>query len=207
MSFVVGLTGGIGSGKSAVAECFAARGVPLVDSDVIARELTVADGAAIPAIRKAFGEGVFAADGALDRTVMRAIVFADRGARARLERILHPLIRAQSDARCAAAASAAYVVVVVPLLVESGLWQDRVDRVLVVDCAETTQIARVIARSGLSADEVRAIIKAQAPRARRLASADDVLHNDGDLSEIDPRVGTLHQRYLELAGVKLAEQR
>lgn len=208
MSFVVGLTGGIGSGKSAVGECFVRRGVPLIDTDLIARELTAAGGAALPAIRKAFGDGILAADGTLDRAAMRAMVFSDRGARARLERILHPLIRAESDSRCAAAAAGApYVVVAVPLLVESGMWQNRVDRVLVVDCAETTQLARVMKRSGLSADEVRAIISAQAPRARRLAAADDVLHNDGDLAEIDPRVGTLHQRYLELSGVKLAERR
>lgn len=207
MSFVVGLTGGIGSGKTAVTRCFADLGVPQVDTDVIAHALTAADGAAMPAIRAAFGDGVVQADGALDRAAMRRIVFADRGARARLEAILHPRIRAESSARIAAAGDVPYLLLVVPLLVESGGWRSRVDRVLVVDCAEETQIARVIARNGLSADEVRAIIAAQASRARRLAAADDVLHNDGDLGEIAPRVATLHRRYLELAGAKLAAQR
>ncbi|MRD72368.1 dephospho-CoA kinase [Rhodocyclus tenuis] len=207
MSFIVGLTGGIGSGKSAVADCFAARGVPIIDTDLIAHALTAADGAAMPAIVRAFGESVVRADGALDRPAMRALVFADRAARARLEAILHPLIRAESDARCAAETQAPYLIVVVPLLVESGVWQRRVDRVLLVDCEEVTQIRRVVARSHLSPDEVRAIIAAQASRARRLAAADDVLHNDGDLAEIDPRVETLHQRFLEVAGAKLAAQR
>lgn len=207
MSFVVGLTGGIGSGKSAVTRCFADLGVPQVDTDVIAHSLTGADGAAMPAIRAAFGEAVVQADGALDRAAMRRIIFADRGARARLESILHPRIRAESTAQVAAHGDVPYLLLVVPLLVESGGWNSRVDRVLVVDCAEETQIARVIARNGLSADEVRAIIAAQASRARRLAAADDVLHNDGDLAEITPRVATLHRRYLELAGAKLAAQR
>jgi len=207
MSFVVGLTGGIGSGKSAVTRCFADLGVPQVDTDEIAHSLTAAGGAAMPAICAAFGDGVVQADGALDRAAMRRIVFADRGARARLESILHPRIRAESSARITAAGDVPYLLLVVPLLVESGGWRSRVDRVLVVDCAEETQIARVIARNGFSADEVRAIIAAQASRARRLAAADDVLHNDGDLGEIAPRVNTLHRRYLELAGAKLAAQR
>jgi len=207
MSFVVGLTGGIGSGKSAVTRCFADLGVPQVDTDEIAHSLTAAGGAAMPAIRAAFGDGVVQADGALDRAAMRRIVFADRGARARLESVLHPRIRAESSARIAAAGDVPYLLLVVPLLVESGGWRNRVDRVLVVDCAEETQIARVIARNGFAADEVRAIIAAQASRARRLAAADDVLHNDGDLGEIAPRVHTLHRRYLELAGAKLAAQR
>lgn len=207
MSFVVGLTGGIGSGKSAVTRCFADLGVPQVDTDVIAHSLTGADGAAMPAIRAAFGDAVVQADGALDRAAMRRIIFADRGARARLESILHPRIRAESAAQVAAHGEVPYLLLVVPLLVESGGWNSRVDRVLVVDCAEETQISRVIARNGLSADEVRAIIAAQASRARRLAAADDVLHNDGDLAEIAPRVATLHRRYLEFAGAKLAAQR
>ncbi|MBK1681581.1 dephospho-CoA kinase [Rhodocyclus tenuis] len=207
MSFVVGLTGGIGSGKSAVTRCFADLGVPQVDTDVIAHALTAAGGTAMPAICAAFGDAVVQADGALDRAAMRRIVFADRGARARLESILHPRIRSESSARVAALGEVPYLLLVVPLLVESGGWRSRVDRVLVVDCAEETQIARVIARSALSADEVRAIIAAQASRARRLAAADDVLHNDGDLAEIAPRVATLHRRYLELAGAKLAAER
>ena len=206
MSLVVGLTGGIGCGKSAVADCFVALGVPLVDTDAIAHELTGPGGAAMPAIRSAFGDGVVRADGSLDRAAMRSIVFANFGARVRLESILHPRIRTESRARVEAVADAPYVILAVPLLIEAGGWRDRVDRILVVDCAEETQIARVVARSGMSPDEVRAIIAAQATRGQRFAAADDMLHNDGDLAELPPRVATLHRRYLELAAAKLAAE-
>jgi len=203
MSFVVGLTGGIGSGKSTVAELFARRGVAVVDTDAIAHELTGPDGAAMAAIGAAFGQTVLRADGALDRAAMRGLVFADPPAKARLEAILHPLIRAESAARCAAASGAPYALLVVPLLIESGAYRERVDRVLVIDCAETVQISRVMARSGLAADEVHAIMATQATRAERRAAADDVLLNDDGLEALLPQVETLHWRYLELAVPKL----
>jgi dephospho-CoA kinase len=198
MSFVVGLTGGIGSGKSAVANLFAAHGVPVVDTDVIAHELTAAQGLAMPAISAEFGQTVVAPDGRLDRDAMRRLVFSDVSVKARLEAILHPLIRSESDARCAAA-TYPYVVLVVPLLIETGAYRQRIQRVLVVDCDESTQVARVVQRSGLGDDEIRTIMKSQASRAQRLAVADDVLSNDGGLEDLAPRVLDLHRRYIELA--------
>lgn len=196
--YVVGLTGGMGSGKSAAAEAFCGLGAAVVDADVIAHELTAAGGAAMPAIGAAFGESVLAPGGALDRTAMRALAFADASTRARLEAILHPLIRAEAQRRCREA-SAPYVVLVVPLLVESGTYRERVARVLVVDVAESTQIARVMARSGLTEAEVRAILATQASRAQRLAAADDVMDNEGDLESLRRAVAVLHERYLAAA--------
>lgn len=199
--YVVGLTGGIGSGKSTVADLFVARGAALVDTDAIAHQLTGPQGAAMPALRAAFGDGIATADGRLDRAAMRRLVFADPAARARLEGILHPLIRAESDARCRAAATP-YVVLAVPLLVESGSYRQRCDRILVVDCPETTQVARVMARSGLSADEVAAIMAAQASRRDRLAIADDVVVNATTLDELAQQVAALDARYLCLSSEK-----
>ncbi|KAB2913823.1 MAG: dephospho-CoA kinase [Dechloromonas sp.] len=196
-AFVVGLTGGIGSGKSRVAELFVERGAALVDTDAIAHELTAPGGGAMPALRAEFGQAVVDARGGLDRAVMRQLVFAEPDRRRRLEGILHPLIRQLAEARCRAA-SAAYVILAVPLLVESGSYRERCNRILVVDCPEAVQIARVMARNGLSADEVRAIMAAQASRAQRLAAADDVLVNDGDLDTLAERVEQLHQKYLRL---------
>jgi dephospho-CoA kinase len=198
VSYVVGLTGGIGSGKSAVADLFAARDVAVIDTDAIAHELTAAGGAAMPAIRAEFGDRVVDADGALDRAAMRAIVFADPPARKRLEAILHPLIRAEGERRIAAATSP-YVILMVPLLVESGSYRERVNRVAVVDCREETQIARVMNRSGLAREEVERILAAQATRAERLAAADDIIDNDGDIAALPPRIGHLHGEYLALA--------
>lgn len=203
MSFVVGLTGGIGSGKSTVAELFAARGPALVDTDAIAHELSGPQGEAMPAIRAAFGDSVLRPDGGLDRTAMRRLVFADPAAKTKLEEILHPLIRLHSDACCVAAESAPYVLLVVPLLVETASYRRRADRVLVVDCDEALQIARVCARNGLSAEAVRAIMAVQATRAERRAAADDVLHNDGGLDVLSAHVESLHRQYLELARAKL----
>ncbi len=203
MSFVVGLTGGIGSGKTTVAELFAARGAVLVDTDAIAHELSGPEGAAMPAIRAAFGDSVLRADGGLDRTAMRRLAFADPLAKSKLEEILHPLIRLHSDACCAAAENAPYVLLVVPLLVETASYRRRADRVLVVDCDEALQIARVTARSGLSVEAVQAIMATQATRAQRREVADDVLHNDGGLDALLPEIDGLHQRYLELASAKL----
>lgn len=201
--FVVGITGGIGSGKSTVEQRFAARGITIVDTDRIAHELTASGGSAIAPIRAEFGDEVIASDGSLDRDAMRALVFADSSVRTRLEAILHPLIGQQSRARVAASTSP-YTLLVVPLLVEKGNWQDRVDRVLVVDCSRETQIARVMARNGFAREQVEAILAAQASRDERLAAADDVLDNNGKEDAIDPAVEKLHQRYLEFARARLS---
>jgi dephospho-CoA kinase len=209
MIFVVGLTGGIGSGKSAVAERFAARGAAIVDTDVIAHELTAPGGAGIPALSAAFGAEVLMPDGALDRAAMRRIAFADPAARARLEAILHPLIRAESEARLCRLASAdfPYAVLVVPLLVESGNYRERVDRVCIVDCPEATQLERVMARSGLPRAEAQAIMAAQASRAVRLAAADDVIDNARGLTELDAQVAKLHEKYREMAKIRQESSR
>jgi dephospho-CoA kinase len=201
MGFIVGLTGGIGSGKSAVADLFAAQGARIIDADVIAHTLTAPQGAAMPAIRAAFGEAMITAEGALDRAAMRARVFAEPQERQRLEAILHPLIRAETDRQAAASLGLApYVVLVIPLLVESGAYRGRVDRLVVVDCPEATQISRVMARNGLSAEEVERIMQTQATRAQRLAVADDLIDNGGGLAALAPQVLRLHRKYLELAG-------
>lgn len=199
MSFIVGLTGGIGSGKSAAAERFAALGAASVDTDVIAHELTAPGGAGIAPLRAAFGEEVIAPDGALDRAAMRRVAFAAPSARKRLEAILHPLISAASEARLRHLASAEYVILVVPLLVESGAYRERVDRVCVVDCPEAIQIERVMARSGLTHAEATAILAAQASRAARLAVADDVIDNAAGLAALDAQVAVLHERYRTMA--------
>lgn len=196
--FSVGLTGGIGSGKSLIADMLALRGAAIVDTDRIAHQLTAAGGAAIPAICTAFGASVLTAGGAMDRPKMRALAFADAGARKRLESILHPLIAAETE-RAAEQAEGAYLVYVVPLLVESGKWKQRVSRVLVVDCPEALQLARVMARSGLSETEVKAIMATQAPREMRLAAADDVIVNDAGIASLEPQVDRLHRFYLSMA--------
>jgi dephospho-CoA kinase len=198
VKFVVGLTGGIGSGKSAAADEFAALGASVVDTDAIARELTDKGGAALAHIERRFGAAFLDASGAMNRKKMRDHVFADPAAKQALENLLHPLIREES-ARRIAAASGPYVVHVVPLLLESPGYRDRVDRVLVVDASEQAQLARVRARSGLSADEVRAIMRTQVSRAERLAGADDVIDNSGSLEALRKQVGALHQKYLQFA--------
>ena len=174
----IGLTGGIGSGKSTVARMLVDCGACLVDTDAIARALTLPGGAAMPALAAAFGADIVAADGALDRERMRALAFTDPGAKARLEAVLHPLIGAEAQAQAAAAGSAT-VVFDVPLLTESRQWRARVQRVLVVDCDEATQVQRVVARSGWTEDAVRRVIAQQAPRAARRRIADAVVYNDG----------------------------
>jgi dephospho-CoA kinase len=195
--FVVGLTGGIGSGKSAAADEFGRLGASVVDTDVIARELTEKGGAAITEVEKLFGKDFIAA-GAMDRKRMRDHVFADPAARRALEALLHPLIREESGRRIAAAAGP-YVVHVVPLLLESPDYRSRVDRVLVVDAPEEMQLERVLARSGLSGPEVRAIMRSQIPRAERLAAADDVIDNRGPRDALRNQVAALHQKYLQFA--------
>lgn len=202
MSFVVGLTGGIGSGKSTVAERFATFGVAVVDTDAIAHDMTGAQGAAMSLIGAVFGPSVLLADGGLDRAAMRRLVFSDSSAKSRLEAILHPMIRRESEARCREATAAPYVLLVVPLLVESGNYRKSVDRILVVDCDKTVQISRVMERSGLSDDEVQAIMGTQAARSERLAVADDVVFNSENLEKLEPQITALHQRYLELAEMK-----
>jgi len=199
VSLIVGLTGGIGSGKSTVADLLAARGAAVVDTDVIAHELTGVKGAAMSQIAAAFGSSVVRDDGALDRVAMRRLVFSDAQAKSRIEAILHPLIRRESEARCQLAAAAPYVLLVVPLLVESGTYRQRVDRILLVDCDEATQLARVIARSGLSPEEAQAIMATQASRTERLAVADDVVFNGGTRDDLNAHLAALHRRYLELA--------
>lgn len=192
--YVVGLTGGIGSGKSVVADMFAAHGVEVVDTDAIAHELTAPGGEAMPMLRAAFGDAVVRTDGGMDRAAVRRLVFADPAQRSRLESILHPLIRKLSAARCAAAKSP-YAILAVPLLIESGTYRQRCNRILVVDCDERLQVERVMARSRLSEAEVRGIMAAQTSRAQRLAAADDVIVNDDGLAALAPQVAGLHARY------------
>jgi dephospho-CoA kinase len=197
--FVVGLTGGIGSGKSTVADLFAAHGVPLVDTDLIAHRITAPHGIAMPRIAAEFGAAFVAADGSLDRASMRELVFKDDGARKRLEAITHPLIRAETE-REQREAQGPYVIVVVPLLVESGSWKNRVNRVLTVDCSVETQISRVMSRNRFSRDQVLAIIARQATREARLAAADDVIDNDNTpFDALKARVDAQHGAYLSLA--------
>lgn len=196
--YTVGLTGGIGSGKSAVAALFAGLGVSVVDTDEIAHELTRSGGEAIAPIRAAFGDQAIARDGALDRAAMRKLAFGDARERNRLEAILHPMIRAESSRRLERAAGP-YAILVIPLLVESGVDRSRTPRVLVVDCPEASQLERVMRRSGLPQAEARAILAAQATRAQRLAAADDVIDNAGVPQALEGQVARLHEKYLTLA--------
>ena len=197
----IGLTGGIGSGKSTVADLLVARGAALVDTDRIAHELTAPGGAAIGPIRAAFGDDAIAPDGRLDRAAMRARAFADPQARRRLEAILHPMIRERTQAGIDAAsrAGAPYVLVAVPLLVESGDWRGRYDRVLVVDVPPGVQVERTMARSGLAREQVEAILAAQASRDARLAAADDVVDNSGSPQALAAQVERLHAAYSGLS--------
>jgi dephospho-CoA kinase len=203
VTFVVGLTGGIGSGKSAAAGEFARLGATVVDTDAIARELTAPGGPAMASIEKLFGRKALDPDGGMDRDAMRNRVFADPAAKRALESLLHPMIREESERRIAAAAGR-YVIHVVPLLVESGDPRRRADRVLVVDCPESVQLERVRARSGLPEAQVRAIMAQQAPRAARLAAADDVIDNSGGLDALARQVAALHARYLKMAAESTA---
>lgn len=198
MPYCIGVTGGIGSGKSRAAEMFGELGAGVVDTDAISHELTKSGGCAMPAISAAFGTTVIASDGGLDRAAMRKLVFADPAHRARLEGILHPLIREETRNR-AARLKTPYVLLVVPLLLETGSYRDLVRRILVIDCEEAQQIGRTMQRSGLSEDAVRAIMAAQLPRQQRLARADDIIRNDGSPDHLRSQVATLHQQYLKLA--------
>jgi dephospho-CoA kinase len=195
---VVGLTGGIGSGKSAAAEEFARLGATVIDTDAIARELTAAGGAALPHIKALFGDAFIGASGAMDRDAMRSRVFSDPAAKRALEALLHPMIRAEGERRIESS-SGPYVVYVVPLLIESGDYAKRVDRVLVVDAPELAQLERVRARSGLAESEVRAIVAQQASREARRAAANDLIDNAGTLEQLRAQVRALHARYLKMA--------
>jgi dephospho-CoA kinase len=196
-AFRVGLTGGIASGKSTAAKFFGALGVPILDSDQVARDVVEPGQPPLERLVERFGRKILTPDGHLDRPALRDIVFADPKARADLEALTHPAIGAAMEAR-SAAAGGPYQILVIPLLVEKNL-AAHVDRVLVVDCDEELQIRRLRDRDGSTPEQVQAILKAQAPRAARLKAADDVIHNDTDMSAVRDQVATLHARYLELA--------
>ena len=198
MPFAVGLTGGIGSGKTTVAELFAELGAGVVDTDVIARALTGAGQTAVGEIARRFGPQYVTADGALDRARMRKLAFEDARAKRDLESILHPLIRREAE-RQVANSTAPYVILVVPLLFESGAYQKLVRRVLVVDSDQETRVERVRRRNNLPREEILAIMASQVGQAERLRRADDVIRNDGDLAALEAQVAALHRKYLDLA--------
>jgi len=198
VALVVGLTGGIGSGKSAVSDAFARLGVEIVDADSLAHELSAPGAPGLAAIRATFGDDLLLPSGELDRVRLRRLVFADPGVRSRLEAVLHPLIAAEARRRIGTWRGA-YGIVAVPLLLERGGLLPMIDRVLVVDCPEAEQLRRVVARSGLTEAEVRAIMATQLDRTRRLARADDVIDNAGPSEAIAPQVAALDLRYRQLA--------
>jgi dephospho-CoA kinase len=201
MSLVIALTGGIGSGKSSVSDLLAQMGATIIDTDEIAHRLTAAGQPGARAIGEHFGAEYLAADGALDRKRMRERVFSDARAKEKLESLLHPMIRFEVAAQLNAAEACrpAYIVLVVPLLIETGAYRDLARRVLVVDCAESMQVERVTRRSGLSPRAVAAIMASQVSRDERLRHADDIVHNDGDLAALRASVACLHKKYLGLA--------
>lgn len=195
--YVVGVTGGIGSGKSTICREFAALGAPVVDTDEVAREVVAPGTPGLAAVVAEFGQEVLSPNGELDRRRLRSMVFADDHRRRILESLLHPLIRQGTDAHVRVAAYP-YCLVCIPLLIERG-GGNRVDRVLVIDCPPELQIARVMARDSLTAPEVEAIIRTQASRAARLAAADDVIENIGDVERVQAQIMALHRQYLDLA--------
>lgn len=197
MPLVIGLTGGIGSGKTSAAKFFTTVGANVIDTDKIARELTQPQGVAISSIQKSFGRNFITTNGELDRIKMRDLVFSDATSRRQLEAILHPLIRTEA-VRLIALTSSPYVVIVVPLLLETGGYRENVQRILVIDCNEKNQAARAILRSGLSKYEVHAIMATQVSRQERLKQADDVIVNDMDILHLQKQVEILHRKYLTL---------
>ncbi len=199
--FVVGLTGGIASGKSTIAGFFAELGVPVVDTDIVAREVVAPGSPALAEIRAAFGDEIIDAQGELDRRTMRNIIFDDDDKRRSLEAILHPRIRAETW-RQAAAADGPYVVVVVPLLYESPM-KSEMDRIVVVDCAEETQVDRLMSRDNETREQACRILATQASREQRLTIADDIVSNDGDMDAARARVRRLHETYLGMAATKV----
>jgi len=194
---VVALTGGIGSGKSAAADYFNELGADVIDTDAISHALTAPGGSAMPSIAAHFGPSALRPDGGLNRSALREIVFKDASQRKALEHILHPLIRAEVSARVEASRGP-YVIVVVPLLVETAAYADLYQRIVVVDCEEETQIARTMTRSQLTRDQVLAIIQAQASRARRVAVASDIIRNEGSLGDLHAQVARLHEQFVTL---------
>ena len=198
MKLCHGLTGGIGSGKSTVASLFSELGARIVDTDLIAHQLTQIDGDALPEIRKTFGDGFIDSAGAMDRAKMRQLVFSDANAKKRLENILHPLIREQSRILAESRSEAPYTLVAVPLLFESGRYRDWLHQVIVVDCTEAQQIARTMQRSKLSETEVKSIMAQQISRTERLSLADAVIQNDGTLDDLRLQVEELHSRLIRL---------
>ncbi len=199
---LVGLTGGIGSGKSSVANGFAALGASIIDADAISHQLTLPGGAAINPIRVTFGDHMITPEGAMDRAKMRALIFSDSGQKKQLEAILHPLIRAEV-AHQTATAEGLYIMYVIPLLVETGNW--KLARILVVDCAEEVQIERVMQRDHLPENLIQKIMAQQASRAQRLAVATDVISNQGTFEDLIPEINRLHQLYCQLSSSKQTE--
>jgi len=197
MSYAIGLTGGIGCGKSTVATLFQTLGIPVIDSDIISHQLTQSGGKAIPLIKEAFGTSVIDTQGALDRPAMRQRVFSDPTAMQQLEAILHPLIRSEMLDQAQATPPAPYLILVVPLLFEASNYRELVQRALVVDCPEEMQVARTMQRSGLTEEEVRTIMAQQLSRAERLARADDILENAGNPDVLRAKVLELHRFYLD----------
>jgi dephospho-CoA kinase len=200
---VIGLTGGIGSGKSSVARIFAALGATVIDTDEIAHRLTAKDTPALAAIIEQFGSSYQLPDGNLDRARLRKQVFSDHAAKEKLESLLHPLIKQQVISEMAKA-HGPYLVLVIPLFFETGAYRNLVDRVLVVDCDENQQISRTMSRSKLSAEEVRTIMALQTPRAERIKQADDILSNRDNHADLEERAKELHQHYLTLASQRKA---
>lgn len=198
----IGVTGGLGAGKTTVSQMFASLGAPVIDTDEISRGLTAVGGLALPAIRENFGNGVFLPDGSLDRAALRGRILADDAAKRGLERILHPLIRAEAGRRLAAV-HAPYVLVVVPLLVETGAYDGWLDRVLVVDCDENTQFQRVLARGGWPEPEIHAMMAKQASRKDRLARADDIINTGCDMAVLNGQVAALDRKYRSLSAQML----
>jgi dephospho-CoA kinase len=193
----IGLTGGIGSGKSSVAKLFEQAGARIIDTDLISHQLTQSGGSAMDAIRRDFGDEFINADGALDRSKMRTFIFADPAAKKRLENILHPLIREQVLRLAASHTTAPYTLAIVPLLAESNHYH-WLHRIIVVDCSEQAQLTRTIQRSGLNETTVRAIMATQASRSQRLQKADDIIENDGPAELLAGQVARLHRTYLAL---------
>ena len=198
MSLIIGLTGGIGSGKTSATRFFAAEGIAIIDADTIAHELTGVQGDAIPNIKKYFGVDFITKNGKLDRKKMKNRIFSDINSRKKLEEILHPLIQAEVMHRIETAAASPYIIVVAPLLLETADYCETVTRILVVDCNEEYQISRAVSRDGLSKEEVRAIMATQKSRQERLNQADDVIVNDTDISSLQEKVKLQHNIYLSL---------
>ena len=196
MTLCIGLTGGIGCGKSTVSDMFAKLGAGIIDTDVIAHKLTNSDGAAIHAIRSAFGNEYIKNDGSLDRDKMRGLIFSDAAAKRQLENILHPLILEKTKEKIKELNSAPYIIIIVPLLFQSPRFQKMVQRILLVDCAKEKQVSRVVGRSKISEAEVYSIIDQQTPRAELLKLTDDVIHNDAGMDVLAEQVSVLHKRYM-----------